>query len=91
MLSRGFKEEGGAVMVAKKGRLRGFATLSSIGIHLVACTVIGLLMGIYLDRWLETEPWLTIALFLVGVGAGFKNLFTATKRYGFSDDEEKKP
>jgi ATP synthase protein I len=55
--------------------LRQLARLSTIGISLVAATAIGLLIGYGLDRWLGTRPWLTMVFTLLGIVAGFLNLF----------------
>jgi ATP synthase protein I len=54
--------------------------LSSIGISMVAATIIGLAMGYYLDQWLETSPWLTLIFLLFGIIAGFRNMFILTRR-----------
>ena len=55
--------------------LRQLARLSTIGIALVAATAIGLLIGYGLDRLLGTTPWLTMVFALLGIAAGFLNLF----------------
>lgn len=54
--------------------------LSSIGISMVAATLIGLAMGYYLDQWLDTSPWLTLIFLLFGIIAGFRNMFILTRR-----------
>ncbi len=54
--------------------------LSSIGISMVAATLIGLAMGYYLDQWLETSPWLTLIFLTFGIIAGFRNIFILTRR-----------
>lgn len=48
---------------------------SLIGLHLVATTFVGLFLGLALDRWLQTAPWFTMILLLMGIAAGFKNMF----------------
>ncbi len=53
---------------------------SLIGIHLVTCTVVGLVIGYFLDKWLGTAPWLTMIFFFLGVAAGFKNMFQEIKK-----------
>lgn len=63
-----------------EGMLRGLATLASMGITMVACTFIGLLLGIYLDKYFGTKPWLTLLLLFFGIAAGFKNLYMAAKK-----------
>ncbi len=59
-------------------RLVGF--LITVGISMVAATVIGLFIGHELDRWLDTTPWFTAIFLLIGIIAGFRNLFYYAKR-----------
>jgi len=54
--------------------------LSSVGISMVAATFIGLAMGYYLDRWLDTSPWLTLIFLVLGIISGFRNIFILTQR-----------
>ncbi len=54
--------------------------LSSVGISMVVSTFIGLAMGYYLDRWLDTSPWLTLIFLVLGIISGFRNIFILTKR-----------
>ncbi|MCP3176295.1 AtpZ/AtpI family protein [Desulfuromonas sp. KJ2020] len=54
--------------------------LSSVGISMVASTFIGLAMGYYLDRWLDTSPWLTLIFLLLGIISGFRNIYILTDR-----------
>jgi ATP synthase protein I len=53
--------------------------LASVGITMVVATVIGLVAGIYGDKWLGTSPWLTLVGLLFGIAAGFVNLFRSVK------------
>jgi len=55
--------------------LRQLARLSTIGVTLVAATAIGLAIGYGLDRVFGTSPWLTLTFTLLGIAAGFVNLF----------------
>ncbi len=66
----------------KRGYIKGLYELASIGITLVAATFIGLVMGIYIDKWLNTKPWFTLIFLLFGIVAGFKNIFYMLKKYG---------
>jgi ATP synthase protein I len=59
---------------------KALGELSTVGITLVVATVIGLAGGYYLDRWLGTSPWLTLVGLLLGIAAGFVNLFRAVRR-----------
>ncbi|MBZ0160281.1 AtpZ/AtpI family protein [Candidatus Methylomirabilis sp.] len=61
---------------------RQLAGLSSLGITFAASIAIGAFIGIVLDRWLKTSPWLMILFFVFGVAAGFSNLLKDLKRWG---------
>jgi ATP synthase protein I len=67
------------------GSWRSVAALSTVGLTLVACIVVGFVIGHYLDRWLHTEPWLTALFFLLGAAAGFVEVFRIAKR-AWDDD-----
>jgi F0F1-type ATP synthase assembly protein I len=53
------------------------AKMSSVGIEMAVCTVIGWGLGHWLDGLFGTRPALTIVLFLCGVAAGFKAMIRA--------------
>ncbi len=61
---------------------RELARLSTIGVTLVAATAIGLGIGYGLDRWLGTNPWFTLIFTLLGIVAGFVNLFRDVGGFG---------
>lgn len=65
-----------------RGFFKGLAMLASMGIAMVVSTFIGLFMGIYLDKYLGTKPWLTIVFLIFGIAAGFKNIYTLSRKYG---------
>ncbi|MBI5238512.1 MAG: AtpZ/AtpI family protein [Deltaproteobacteria bacterium] len=71
-------------MAEKKsgGALRGLAVLASMGTTLVAATFTGLAIGIYLDRYLGTTSWFTVIFLLLGIAAGFKQIYDIGKKYG---------
>lgn len=64
----------------KKDLFKSLGLLSTIGISMVASTLIGLAVGYYLDQWLETSPWLTLLFLVFGIIAGFRNIFILTRR-----------
>jgi ATP synthase protein I len=76
----------------RKRLIRSLGFLSSLGISMVAATLIGLAMGYYLDKWLETSPWFTLIFLVFGIIAGFRNIYILTerelKRQRESNDEE---
>jgi ATP synthase protein I len=60
--------------------IRRLGWLSSVGIVLVTCTFFGLIIGYYLDKWLNTAPWLTLVFLLFGMIAGCWNSFEIIMR-----------
>ena len=68
-------------MAEDKGQLiKSLGFLSSVGICMVASCLIGLAMGIYLDKWLDSSPWLTLIFLVLGVVSGFRSIFILTAR-----------
>lgn len=59
---------------------RQFGGIATVGIHLVITTVIGLFIGVNLDRWLDTHPVMTILWLVFGIAAGFLNLYREAKK-----------
>lgn len=66
-----------------KGLFKKVVWLSSLGISMVAATFVGLYIGVYLDNKFSTKPWFTIIFLIIGIIAGFRNIYTMVKRYGF--------
>lgn len=62
----------------KRRLYRSLGFLSSLGISMVAATLLGLAIGYYLDQWLETRPIFTIIMLLFGIAAGFRNVYVLT-------------
>ncbi|HLA51351.1 MAG TPA: AtpZ/AtpI family protein [Thermodesulfobacteriota bacterium] len=65
-----------------KGFLKKATWLSSLGISMVVATFVGLYIGVYLDRVFSTDPWFTIIFLIIGIVAGFRNIYTLIKKYG---------
>lgn len=57
-----------------------FSQAGLLGIHLVASTFVGALIGWYLDKWLDTRPVLFLLFLVFGIAAGFKNMYMETKK-----------
>ena len=70
---------------------RQAAVLSGVGLTLVIATVLGLWGGYALDGWLGTSPWLTLVGLLLGIAAGFINLFRAVGLFNGEKDRERGP
>ena len=72
--------------------LRIVGVLSTVGIAMVAATMIGLFIGHWLDGYFGTSPWLTAVFLLLGIVAGFRNLYqTARRAQQTMNNEEDKP
>lgn len=57
------------------GFIRQLAQAGSVGLMLVVCIFVGAGLGVLLDRWLGTRPWLMLVCLLLGIIAGFVNVF----------------
>jgi ATP synthase protein I len=57
------------------------ASVSSIGIALVLAIFGCFFLGRWLDQQLGTEPYLTLLFLLLGIAAGFRNIYVLIKRY----------
>lgn len=56
------------------------AQVSSLGFAIALAIVIGLALGYWLDRLLGTSPWLTLVFLVLGIVAGFRNLYVIGKK-----------
>lgn len=59
---------------------RSILNLMTVGTTLVACIVVGYLLGSTLDRKFGTSPWLVVVGVLLGTAAGFVGLFRMVSR-----------
>jgi ATP synthase protein I len=72
-----------------QGTWKALGELSSIGLVLVVSTIIGLVGGYYADRLLGTSPWLLLVGLVLGIAAGFVNLFRSVTRADRGLDDTK--
>ncbi len=63
-----------------RGYLKLLAHVSSMGLSMVIATVLGLVAGYYFDKWTGTHPWGFFVGLILGVVAGFRNLYIIAKR-----------
>jgi len=45
-----------------------------IGVDLISGVAFGVVVGLALDSWLDTTPWMMILLILLGTAAGIRNV-----------------
>ncbi len=61
--------------------IQSLAGLSTVGLTLVFSTFIGMSgIGLLLDRFLGTRPFLMILFLLLGIIGGFVNIFRTVKK-----------
>ncbi len=60
--------------------IKELAYFSTIGLSVALAIFIGLGVGVYLDRWFGSSPWLTIIFLLLGIVAGYRNIGLAIKK-----------
>lgn len=53
---------------------------STIGIHLVAATFVGLFLGVVVDGLFGTKPWFMFIFLLLGIATGFRDMFRMINR-----------
>lgn len=70
--------------------LRMIGVLSTVGLTMVFATVIGLFIGLWLDKKFGTSPWLTGLFLLFGIIAGFRNLFVHVQKSQVELDDQGK-
>lgn len=53
---------------------KGYSQGSRVLTELIAGPVGGALMGLLLDRWLGTSPWLLLVMMVLGIVVAFRNI-----------------
>lgn len=59
---------------------RNLGLVSSMGISVALAIGIGVWFGLFLDRTFDTKPWFFWIFSLIGIAAGFKNVYVITRR-----------
>lgn len=72
----GLDEHGDPINTQKsKSSLSGIARGMQVGVEFAGGPVFGIVLGIFIDKWLETTPTFTIILLFLGFGAGILNVY----------------
>ena len=64
--------------------MSGFGMAMRVGVELVAALVVGVGIGLLLDRWLGTAPLFLVVFFFLGAGAGILNVYRAASGIGLA-------
>jgi ATP synthase protein I len=73
--ARAREEEDSGRGPESRGRPTGMGLGFRIGAELVAGVMVGVGIGLALDSWLKTAPWLMVLFLLLGGAAGLMNVF----------------
>jgi ATP synthase protein I len=60
--------------------VRALSQLSQIGVMIIACILVGIFLGRFLDNLLGTSPWLLLVFTFLGIAAAFKSIFDFSKK-----------
>lgn len=63
-----------------KPNWRRLAELSSLGLILPSSIIVGLFFGYWLDKLLDTRPWLLLIFTILGIVSGLMNLLRAIQK-----------
>ncbi len=74
---------------ATKEPASGAGLAFRIGTDLVSGVLLGAVIGIFLDRWLETAPWFLIGFFFLGSAAGMLSVYRTVNGLGMAAGYQK--
>lgn len=65
-----------------------------MGISVALAIGIGVFIGLKLDKWFGTGPWFFFIFLLIGIAAGFRNIYVIAGKEihkdGSGDDDQRK-
>ena len=67
------------ILKQQQSGMEALATTGVIGLHLVSGPLVGFAIGYGLDYWLDTSPWCKLFFLLLGIAAGFLNVYRDTR------------
>ena len=67
------------ILKQQQSGMEALATTGVIGLHLVSGPLVGFAIGYGLDYWLDTSPWCKLFFLLLGIAAGFLNVYRDTQ------------
>jgi ATP synthase protein I len=54
---------------------------SAVGLMFPSSILVGFVIGHFLDKWLHSDPYLTVIFIIYGILAGFVNLFAVSRSH----------
>ena len=73
----------------KRSLIKTVGLVSSMGISVALAIIIGVVIGRQLDKWFGTHPWFFFIFLLIGIAAGFRNIYIIAGREIRRDGEDK--
>ncbi len=61
--------------MSRKNLFDALGRASTLGLHLVSGMLVGGVLGYGLDSWLGSQPWGLLVFLLMGIIAGFRNVW----------------
>ena len=77
--------------MAEDSAFRHLLKASTLGIHLVVATFVGLAIGHFLDNFFGTKPWLTFIFLFLGIFTGFRDMFRIVRKEILSEEDQTYP
>ncbi len=70
----------GFVQEETRKYIKLLAMVSTMGISMALAIVIAIAIGYYLDKWFQTSPVFFLIFMVLGIIAGFRNIYVIMKR-----------
>ena len=67
--------------------IREFSGYSSLGLSVALSIMIGLFLGLWLDKVFETKPVLMFIFLMLGIAAGFSNIWHEVRKIQKNDNK----
>lgn len=74
---------------SRRTDMSGMGAGMRIAVELVAGLAVGVGIGLLLDSWLGTSPWMLIVFFFLGSGAAFMNVYRSARAMERHADERR--
>ncbi len=58
-----------------------------MGTNMVASTIVGGVVGFYLDKWLGTQPWMFLFWLIMGIIQGFRSVYLESMKIQRADSQ----
>ena len=59
---------------------KALSFITQIAFIIISCILVGVFIGVGLDRLFDTSPWMLLLFSFLGIGAAFKSLYDYTKK-----------